>query len=656
MATLNFQHLFSPFRLKNLVLKNRIVSTAHGTYMAVGGRQTPQMAAYHAARAAGGVGLIILEATSTHETGIGASRYATAHTDDCIPGYEAVIAAIHVHEVPVFVQLYHPGHDDIAGTSDDGSIRPVFSASPVLCETNQLVSRQLSGAMIEDIVQSYGHAARRLKCAGADGIEISAHHGHLLSQFLSERTNLRTDAYGGGFEGRFKLLRDILASVRMALGDDCVLGLRIGCGEERADEVETGSAMAIARAVDRLSEVDYIHITPGSCATFNGMSHVAASMAFAAGYAEQLFSEVRRATSKPLMVTGRINDPRLADKLIAANVADLTGMTRALICDPLMPSKAASGRAEHIRFCIACNQACIGHGRTGGHVSCIQNPASGRETRLVGASQTERRLAVLVVGGGPAGMKAAVTAAERGHAVQLWERESRLGGQVRLAERLPGRAEFGGMITNLETELRFSGVEIVLNRSVTAAEVARLQPEAIVIATGADAHRPRFETNGEMAVVHAWDVVSGHAKVGASVVIADAKLDWVAIGAAEMLARAGSNVRLCAIGYTPGENTPYGVKGHLLGVLHSLGVCVTPLARLFGTAGDTVYFEHATTHQPIAFEGIDTLVLSYGGASNTELETSLEGFRDRLRIVGDCLSPRTAEEAILEGYCAGLAL
>jgi 2,4-dienoyl-CoA reductase-like NADH-dependent reductase (Old Yellow Enzyme family) len=650
-ATL-FPTLFSEFRIRHVKLANRIVSTAHGTYMPRDGLQTDQIAAYHRARAQAGVGLIILEATSTHPTGIGAPQYATAHTDDCIPGYRRVIDEIHTCGVPVFVQLYHPGRDDIAGTTADGTRAPSYSASPALCETNQLMPRAMGRRLIHEVVASYGAAARRLIEAGADGIEISSHHGHLISQFLDPRVNQRTDEYGGDFAGRFRILREIVDSIRTSIGVDPILGVRLTCLEGSATGITTEEALETVVAADNLRGIDFIHITPGSTASFDGMPHVVAPMAYAAGYAEDRFRQFRTVISKPLIVTGRINDPAVAETILAGAHADCVGMTRALICDPELPIKAREGRVEDIRFCIACNQACIGHDRRGGFVSCIQNPAAGRELLAAGRRSNPERGSVLIAGGGPGGMKAAVVAAARGYKVTLYEREARLGGQARLAAMLPGREEFGGLITNLESELRRLKVPIILNQEVTAALVDREAPSTIVIATGAMQNRPTIPGEADMQVVHAWDVVTGRVEVGSSVIIADATLDWVALGVAEKLVREGRSVRICAQGFAAGENTPFGVRGHWLGLLHSLGVEVTPLMRLGGCDESTVFFQHAVSQETISFEGVDTLILSFGGIPDVRLEDALTEYRGSIQVIGDCLSPRTAEEAILEGFSA----
>ncbi|GAB1360795.1 FAD-dependent oxidoreductase [Rhodobacter sp.] len=648
-----FPHLFSPFSLGPLRLKNRIVSTAHGTYMPVNGLQTQQIVEYQRERAKGGVGLIILEATSTHPTGIGAGRYAVAHTDDCIPGYRAVIDAIHAEGVPVLVQLYHPGRDDIAGGTADGTVAPTWSASAVRCEANQLMPRAMPVTLIEEIVASYGAAARRLMQAGADGIEISAHHGHLISQFLDPRTNLRTDRYGGSFENRFRLLREIIETVRAAIGPGKVLGVRLPTDEMSLAGLTHADALKEAVAVDALDEVDFIHVTPGSCATFDGLVHVAPSMAFPAGYASPQFASLRKVIGKPMLATGRMNDPQVSETLVAGNSADLVGMTRALICDPDMPGKAEAGLTEEIRYCVACNQACIGHGKKGGFVTCIQRPETGRLAEFRLTQTVPRR--VLIAGGGPAGMKAAAIAARRGHEVVLCEAGPRLGGNVRLAERLPGRAEFGGVTTNLMAEIARLGVEVRLNTRLTRALALQEKAAAVIVATGALPARPAFPGDDDPAVLHAWEVLGRDVTLGKRVLIADSTLDWVALGLAEMLARSGHDVRLCVLGFSAGDNLPGTTRGHALGVLHGLGVRIEPLMRLGGFQDGTAYFEHAINGSVVEFAGVDSLILSHGGASDTRLEEDLEGLGIPVLVAGDALGARTVEEAILEGARAGMA-
>ena len=223
-----FPRLLSPLTLRGVTLKNRIVSTAHGTFMSEGGLPTPRIAAYQEARARGGVGLIIHEASSVHATAVAAGRYATCHTDACIPGYRAVADAVHRYGGVVFGQLYHPGRGDIAGSSDDGSVAVSYAPSPVPCERIVLMPRAMPTALVREVVGAYGDAARRFRAAGMDGIEIMGHHGHLVSQFLNPRTNLRADAYGGSERNRLRFLIEIIEDILLAIFYCGLIGM-FGC-------------------------------------------------------------------------------------------------------------------------------------------------------------------------------------------------------------------------------------------------------------------------------------------------------------------------------------------------------------------------------------------------------------------------------------------
>ena len=487
-----FPRLFSPMTLRGVTLRNRIVSTAHGTYMSSGGLPNERIAAYHEARARGGTGLIVCEAASVHATALGAGRYAAAHRDACIEPYRRVVEGIRAHGAAVFGQLYHPGRGDIAGSSDDGTLSVAFAPSALASERNQLTPRPMSLALIREVVAACGDAARRMREAGFQGIEIMAHHGHLVSQFLNPRINRRGDAYGGSAPARFRFLHEILEAVRGRIRDDMPLGVRICADEMDEDGLRPPETLSICRAIARTGLADYLSVSLGSTSSFRGGMHVTAPMTFAPGYVAPYARAVRETVDLPVIATGRIHEPRVAERLLAEGAADLCGMTRAQICDPELANKARAGRADTIRVCIACNQACIGHGAKGAPISCIQYPESGRERIHLPRPRAARRLRVLVAGGGPAGLKAAAVAAECGHEVTLFEAGEGPGGQVLVAARLPGRSEFGRLATNLAGEARRAGVRIVTGRAVTRALAEERKPDLLVVATGAKDHLPPF--------------------------------------------------------------------------------------------------------------------------------------------------------------------
>ncbi len=644
-----FPHLFSSIRIGAHEVKNRIVSTGHMACMLRDGLPSDDMIAYHAARAAGGVGLIVTEAGAVHPS-VAAQHLAT-HRDDCVAPLGRLAEAIHEHDCRVFGQLGHGGRRHTG--SDDGT-RPVTLAPSVVGDERfHNMPRALTGAEIAEIVAGFGAAAARYEAAGYDGVEILASHHALAAQFLNPRLNRRDDAYGGGFDNRLRFLREAIAEVRARLRGTTVVGLRISGDEMSHDGLTAEEVIEACAALDADRSLDYLSVTAGAMSGLAGSVHVVPPMFLDPGYVAPLASAIRARVSVPVMVAGRINQPQIAEAILKGGQADLCGMTRALICDPEMPLKAAVGRLDDIRACIGCNQACIGHMQKGYPISCIQHPETGRERAFGAPAPASRRRRVLVAGGGPAGMKAAAVAGARGHEVILCERAPRLGGQALLAQALPRREEFGGIIANLAREVEAAGVDVRTGAEVTAALVARLAPDAVILATGAAPRPVAIEGAEEGHVVEACQVLSGRARTGARVVIADGRCDWIGLGLAEKLVREGCHVRLAVNGAAAGELLQMYLRDHWVGTLHGLGVEIITYARPFGVDAKTAYFAHTTSGEPILLEDVDTLVLALGHAPRSTLEHALAGFEGALFPIGDCLAPRTCEEAVLEGLEAG---
>jgi NADPH-dependent 2,4-dienoyl-CoA reductase/sulfur reductase-like enzyme len=373
-------------------------------------------------------------------------------------------------------------------------------------------------------------------------------------------------------------------------------------------------------------------------------------MYYETGYIAPFAARVKALVKAPVMVTGRINQPQIAEQILGEGRADFCGMTRALIADPEMPNKALAQKLDDIRACIACNQACIGHFHKGYPISCIQYPETGRETTLAARKiPTRTKKNILIAGGGPAGMKAASVLAARGHHVTLCEASAQLGGQALLAQLLPGRAEFGGIITNLSREMDLAGVDVRRSTPVTRAFVEQERPDAVIIATGATARRPEFEGSDSAHIVTAWQALKGEANIGGRVVIAEWKGDWIGMGLAEKLAREGRKVTLATEMPMAGQALPFYVRDEMVARLHRAGVEIVPYARLYGTDAETVYFHHASSSEPIVMEGIETLILSQGHESARMLYDDLKVTDVAIHIIGDALAPRTAEEAVLDG-------
>ena len=642
MSSKAFPHLFSPFSIGEVTFKNRIFSTGHDTMLAEQGLVGDALVAYHAARADGGVGLIVVQAAAIHDS----ARY-TAHvlmltSDQCIAGYRRIVEVCGARDCRVIAQLFHPGREVM--DTDEGALRVAYAPSATRSDRFHVIPRAMSLAMIDEIMEGYAAAARRMAKAGVDGVELVASHGYLLAQFLNPRVNRRDDDYGGSLENRLRFLRRAIAACRAEIG---LVGLRISGDEkdpEGLSEPETLEAI-IALAVD----LDYVNVIAGTSASHGGAVHIVPPMIVETGYVAPFAATVKARTDTAVFVAGRINQPQIAERVLSANQADMCGMTRAMICDPEMANKAAAGRSDDIRACIGCNQACIGHFQKGEAISCIQYPESGRELRYGKLEPAVRKKKVMVIGGGPGGMKAATVAAARGHRVTLYEASDRLGGQALLAQLLPGRAEFGGIVTNLSHEVDQAGVAVRRNITVDRALIEAEAPDAVIVATGATPHWPEIEGADDAHVVDAWQVLKGEANVGGSVVVADWSCDWVGMGIAEKLARDGCHVRLAVTGLIPGERMPSYVRDSWNAILHKLGVETIPYAKLFGADSDTVYMRHTASGEPIIFEAVDTLVLAQGHESRDELSEILAGLAIETHLIGDCLSPRTAEEAVLEG-------
>tara|TARA_B100000686_G_scaffold42207_1_gene44081 strand:+ start:1117 stop:3081 length:1965 start_codon:yes stop_codon:yes gene_type:complete len=648
-----YENLFEPINLGPSQIRNRIFNPPHGTTLGANGLVSDELIAYHEARARGGAGLIILEGMAFHPSFAFESAYLNAGRDDIIPGMTALARACRGQGTAVFGQLFHAGRS--VRYSHDGSRPLVFSASDTPDDRYRVVPIPMPNDMVWEVIESYATAAARLAEAGLDGIEILASQGYLIGQFLNPITNRRDDEFGGNLENRMRFLSESIARTRRAIGSSKTLGIRITLDEKTQFGMEAGEAIKVCQALEHEGHLDYFSVISGSSASPDGWIHVFPPMAVPPAFVANDAAQLRSVVTKPVLVAGRINQAQAASQILSEGKADMIGMVRALIADPEFPNKAAANRSDDIRACIGCNQACVGHRLTHHAISCIQNPVTGRELEFRTRSTQLKRL-VWVIGGGPGGMKAAVTAADQGHEVVLYEKQSKLGGQVNLAEKLPGRSEFGGVTTNLMNELNRSSVQVCLSSSANPEAFRTIGPDVVIVSTGAVPRLPDVEVTGT-PFFSAWSVIAGEKPVGQNVVIADWSSDWSAMGVAHMLALSGYKVRIFSGASTCGESIPAIVRDQWFGELQSLNVELTCYARFFGAEDQTAFFQHTINGEAITCEDVDAIISCYPPRSNDDCEwvsdlNTPDTPPFQIKKIGDALAPRTVEEAVLEGLKA----
>ena len=412
---------------------------------------TEQHASYYEARARGGAGLIITEEHSTHPSDRPYEKMIAGYRPEAIEGYQRITDAVHAHGSSILAQINHNGGQGAGTYSRSPLLAPSAVADPLFRE----VPKAVDDADIAEILAGFALVARNCVAGGFDGVELQASQSSIVRAFLAPSTNVRTDRYGGGVAHRARFLLEVLGVLRKAIGPDRVLGVRLSGYEGTRGGIELSDAVATAQLIEADGHVDYINTTVGMAT--ETLHLVEASMAVPTGYANFVPSAIREVVDLPVVGVGRFKTPEQAEAALEDGVCDLVGVVRGQIADPEFVNKARAGRSVQVRTCLSCNQECVGRMGLGRWLGCTENPRAGRESVPLPMPRRRGRT-VVVVGGGPAGLQAAATAAQRGHAVTLFERERRLGGQILTASVVPARRELADLVRNLESECRRSGV------------------------------------------------------------------------------------------------------------------------------------------------------------------------------------------------------
>lgn len=644
------QQLLSELQIGPVTLRNRITFCAPSPSYAGMDEQAnmpaPEIAASWEYLARGGLGLIVGEPQSVHRTSTPNPRTIENVTDAIIPRYRELTDAVHDQGARIFGQLWHAGFLGAPAYRNEPLWAPSAVRAPMGAQVpagGGGIPHAMTARDIRTLLSAFGAAARRLREARFDGIEVNAAQGFLLAEFLSPKVNLREDEYGGNLENRCRFVVEVVNAVREAAGPRMAVGVRLGADPFIEPGIVAGDLPAIAAHLVARADIDYLNVMPP----------LFMDPSFPQGAGMEVVQAVRQAAGVPVIYNGQLTDPARAEELVRDAGLELVAMTRALLADPQLPQKVEAGRLQEIRRCSACNQTCTGGGQLAATPYCLLNPMPAEIEALSRLRDGEGQR-MLVIGAGLAGLETARLARMRGYAVTLWERDSHIGGQVVLAATTPQRAMLAEIIAFYERQLSGWGIDLQLGMAATADAVAALKPDVVVVATGSQAaHAPwQHNGNGSAANGQVLDVraaLSGDAAPGRRVVFAMAETDhgYQALPLAEMLADQGHEVTVVSPALEMGMHQDFATSEQAYRRMLRKGVRVLPGVEVTGVRDGLVETENVHTHRPGSLPA-DTVVVSRGGVADDRLFDELEGRGLNVYSAGDCVAPRDMSGAIAD--------
>ena len=637
------KHLFSPITINSMELKNRAVMPAMATgYAEKGGIAGDRLTAYLERRAAGGTGLIITEICAVDPRGRNFPDELGIWDDTFIPGLSRIPEAVHRHGAKVAAQLHHAGRETFKMVTGEEPEAPSAIPSALLGQPCEAMSVE----RIAFMVNAYALAAGRARAAGFDAVEIHGAHGYLIGQFLSPFSNQREDEYGGSEDNRARFALEILRAVRRETGADFPVLIRLS-----VDELVKGGydTTFITRIAPKIVEAgaDAIHASVGVYSTPGNLT--IASMDTPEGFNIERARAMKQSVVVPVIAVGRIHDPRIADEAIGRGDADLVSFGRQHLTDPDFINKAREGRFDDIRWCVACNQGCIDRlSYEMKSATCVFNPECGREFKGDPA-MAEKPKKVWVIGSGPAGLSAALSASSRGHAVELFERDASPLGQLKSASIPPNKGVFLKWTNWIQAELGKKGIAPRCSAGVTREILLEGMPDAVILASGADPSVPPIPGIAGPLSADARDVLEGKVKPVEPVVILGA--GYVGMETADFLIARGITPTVLEMAGQPQINL-FSAHGYWLSKrFRDGGGTLITGAKVTAVEGDSVIYEKDGAEQNLAGTGM--IITALGARSASELVPVMEELKIRYILVGDAKQPRRLLEVIHEGARAG---